>query len=534
MTSRSSYSAAPVTTARRPLRRCSIAKRLLAPLAAILVLSSVAAAEDPPLSLRVDDLLALQQRCGSEMLQNQSFELAEKCVFAGMPTRRAHILAYEENRLFIYAAGWGTLVEDVPKPREIPPLFGRWFVFLKPQTFVVLDIAPPEEQRRWLLRASGTPEITGNRAQITEKNVDIRLESLLPQEATLKAAGNRVEVAGEFDLNQPVVFLHVLDTRAKNDTAAKTQAALIEKDGRSELTVSTPERVFRLTGTSRIDELTIAITTPDEKVLLPQRLLPAGILPHGPDGVQMLQRWDSSYQGDRRPGWDTGRPSSELKKAVESGTVKPGKAVVLGCGTGTNAIYLAGKGFDVTGIDIAPTALARAKAKADKAGVKVRWVLADVLNLPMNLGPVDFIFDRGCYHGVRRGNAAGALAWSAMLRRKEWKRVKEGPPQQNSWANSGSTQACRVRARTHAPALQFAEPSRSHAAPALQFAEPSRSHARARRQDGARVPLACRQCASAVACRWNRSVRMAWAGILAKLVGLPLRAVLVVPSTSTG
>ncbi|HUT14499.1 MAG TPA: hypothetical protein VMY42_28695, partial [Thermoguttaceae bacterium] len=33
--------------------------------------------------------------------------------------------------------------------------------------------------------------------------------------------------------------------------------------------------------------------------------------------------------------------------------------------------------------------------------------VADVLNLPENLGPVDFIFDRGCYHGVRRSNAAG-------------------------------------------------------------------------------------------------------------------------------
>ena len=40
----------------------------------------------------------------------------------------------------------------------------------------------------------------------------------------------------------------------------------------------------------------------------------------------------------------------ELKKAVENGTIKPGRAVVLGCGAGTNSIYLAAKGFDVTAI----------------------------------------------------------------------------------------------------------------------------------------------------------------------------------------
>jgi SAM-dependent methyltransferase len=119
-----------------------------------------------------------------------------------------------------------------------------------------------------------------------------------------------------------------------------------------------------------------------------------------------VERWDAAYRDGRRPGWDTGRPSSELKKAVEDGTIRACRAVVLGCGTGTNAIYLAGKGFDVTGIDIAPTALAHAEQKARKAGVRVRWMVADVL-APPALEPFDLIYDRGCYHGVRRQSAAG-------------------------------------------------------------------------------------------------------------------------------
>jgi SAM-dependent methyltransferase len=85
---------------------------------------------------------------------------------------------------------------------------------------------------------------------------------------------------------------------------------------------------------------------------------------------------------------------------VEENAVRPCRAAVLGCGSGTNAVYLASKGFDVTAIDIAPTALGLGEAKAQEANVRVKWLLADVLAMP-ELKPFDFIFDRGCYHNVR-------------------------------------------------------------------------------------------------------------------------------------
>ena len=88
----------------------------------------------------------------------------------------------------------------------------------------------------------------------------------------------------------------------------------------------------------------------------------------------------------------------------------------LGCGSGNDAIYLAGRGFDVTAIDIAPTALSQAEKKARDAGVKVRWLHADVLN-PPKLEPFDLIYDRGCYHGVRRQNAAGYVETLRRLSR---------------------------------------------------------------------------------------------------------------------
>ena len=106
--------------------------------------------------------------------------------------------------------------------------------------------------------------------------------------------------------------------------------------------------------------------------------------------------------------------SSKLQKAVEEGKVKPGRALDLGCRTGTNAIYLAEKGFEVTGLEVAPTALKIAEAKARKAGVKVRWVVGDAAN-PPEMEPFDLIFDRGCYHHVRWVNRDGFVSAASKL-----------------------------------------------------------------------------------------------------------------------
>ena len=59
--------------------------------------------------------------------------------------------------------------------------------------------------------------------------------------------------------------------------------------------------------------------------------------------------------------WNLEIPPDALTQLVESGKVKPCKTVDLGCGTGNYAIYLASVGFDVTGIDISPTAIRIAK-----------------------------------------------------------------------------------------------------------------------------------------------------------------------------
>ncbi|HEX5465057.1 MAG TPA: methyltransferase domain-containing protein [Candidatus Limnocylindrales bacterium] len=120
--------------------------------------------------------------------------------------------------------------------------------------------------------------------------------------------------------------------------------------------------------------------------------------------------WDAVYRSGQAP-WDTGRPSTELIRVLREQHVRPGAAIELGCGSGTNAVWLAAAGFRVTGLDIAPSAVAMARARAAEAGASVRFVLADLLDPPAELGgPYDFVFDRGCYHAARQFDVDRFLA----------------------------------------------------------------------------------------------------------------------------
>jgi SAM-dependent methyltransferase len=113
-----------------------------------------------------------------------------------------------------------------------------------------------------------------------------------------------------------------------------------------------------------------------------------------------IARWEERYRTGDTP-WDTGRPSSELQRVLAEENVRPCRALELGCGSGTNAVWLAQQGFDMTAIDLSPLAISRARARAAAEGAQVHFVCADVLD-PPDLGTFDFFFDRGCYHVVRR------------------------------------------------------------------------------------------------------------------------------------
>jgi ubiquinone/menaquinone biosynthesis C-methylase UbiE len=101
--------------------------------------------------------------------------------------------------------------------------------------------------------------------------------------------------------------------------------------------------------------------------------------------------------------WD-GHPLAQgLLELIEGeDSLPPGKALDVGCGTGDNSIYLAEQGWQVTGVDFVATAVDKARAKAEKQGVDVRFLQADATQLSTAAVDHDYalIVDSGCLHGM--------------------------------------------------------------------------------------------------------------------------------------
>jgi len=99
--------------------------------------------------------------------------------------------------------------------------------------------------------------------------------------------------------------------------------------------------------------------------------------------------------------WNSEVPPPAIVELVESGRVLPCKTLDMGCGAGNQAIYLASRGFEMTGIDISPTAIKFAQKNAVQAGVKCQFLSADVLgNLDEIPGTFDFIYDWQLLHHI--------------------------------------------------------------------------------------------------------------------------------------
>jgi SAM-dependent methyltransferase len=99
--------------------------------------------------------------------------------------------------------------------------------------------------------------------------------------------------------------------------------------------------------------------------------------------------------------WEREDPPSELIMLIEgSSALPPGRALDLGCGTGTDTIYMAAHGWEVTGVDMVTKALVTARRRAAAAGVSARFVNGDVTRLQdLGLGgDHTLVLDFGCYH----------------------------------------------------------------------------------------------------------------------------------------
>lgn len=100
----------------------------------------------------------------------------------------------------------------------------------------------------------------------------------------------------------------------------------------------------------------------------------------------------------RKPPWDGGVTPPELFEFIQSHPA--GRAIDLGCGTGTNIITLAKTGWQVTGIDLASRAIQIAKRKIKKANIHAALRVGDVTHINLK-EQFDLVLDIGCFHGIQ-------------------------------------------------------------------------------------------------------------------------------------
>lgn len=367
------------------------------------------------LTLHASDSLPIAKSIGS----GDPYDSMAKLVLDQNEENDARLTAYEENRFFIYAVG-GTSGAGANSPGSLAstsmPRVMRRVIILKPSAFIVEDevmSTDPQTHVEWSFDSTEAPRRDG---EIKQGGWMLACETIFPREAipcptSFSGEGRKV---GRSEISSPdksgrTRFLHLLEARPVEDHSPRVRSEFTQAGGQWKLTLETAGRIFHLTlpppdqGAGQI-----AVTTADGKPLSENRPLAAGILPHGPEGVRLMEQWDADYRGKQPPAWDIGKPADELQKVVGGGRIHPCRVIDLCCGSGTDAIYLASKGYQVTAIDIAPTALGQAERKARAAGVSVDWLLASVL-APPSLAPFDFIYDRGCYHVVRDQNLPAYL-----------------------------------------------------------------------------------------------------------------------------
>jgi len=154
--------------------------------------------------------------------------------------------------------------------------------------------------------------------------------------------------------------------------------------------------------------------------------------------------WEDHYKNatERLP-WDIGTPAPELQDAFKSLDLAGKSTLEIGCGSGTNAVWMAQQKCKVVATDLSVTAIEMANKKSADAKVDVKFVVADILEeAPVAGGSVDFVFDRGVYHVMsadKRAQFADRVAdalssggyWLCLAGSKDEVREnpEQGPPQ---------------------------------------------------------------------------------------------------------
>jgi SAM-dependent methyltransferase len=135
--------------------------------------------------------------------------------------------------------------------------------------------------------------------------------------------------------------------------------------------------------------------------------------------MSSMPRWfyDLMYRFTQ-PDWDSGVTPPQVVALIEGSSFR-GRALDLGCGTGTNSIYLAKCGWTVVGVDFSPKAIELARQKAREAEADVDLQVGDVTRLDYLQGPFDLALDMGCFHGLDRAGRVRYVENLARLTRAD-------------------------------------------------------------------------------------------------------------------
>lgn len=121
------------------------------------------------------------------------------------------------------------------------------------------------------------------------------------------------------------------------------------------------------------------------------------------DQTPTISRFEDFYK-NQTPPWVIGEPQPAVVALVEAGAIS-GRVLDVGCGTGEHTILLARAGYDVLGVDGAPTAVGQARRNAADQGVDARFEVADALDLGGSPG-YDTIVDSALFHIFDDGERA--------------------------------------------------------------------------------------------------------------------------------
>ena len=137
---------------------------------------------------------------------------------------------------------------------------------------------------------------------------------------------------------------------------------------------------------------------------------------HNIESYESLYRGEPAFPGAPAPDaipWDIRQAQPRLMELEALGVIS-GEVLDAGCGLGDNAIYLACKGYSVTGLDSSPTAIEQARARAEEGGAHVRFEVADATELTGYEGQFDTVIDSALYHCLDHD---GRQAYAAALHR---------------------------------------------------------------------------------------------------------------------